>query len=276
MRRSRIVTLTTDFGLRDSYVAQMKAAILSIAAGVTLVDVTHDVAAQDVVEAALALESAVPVFPAGTVHVAVVDPGVGTARRGMIVDVAGHVLVGPDNGLFTPFLVRDGARAFALTAERFRRPDVSATFHGRDIFGPAAAHAARGVAPRRFGPRIDDPVMLPWPHARRRAGDLSGEVVHVDRFGNLVTSIRGDDLPAVGSPVTVKIRGRTLHVVRTYGDLASGRLGALIGSSGRLEVSANRASAARLLGARRGTEVAVSPSRTPTIPRRPNSNRRRS
>ncbi len=143
----RIVTLTTDFGTRDSYVAEMKGVILGIAPDVQLVDVTHEVAPQQVAEGALALAAAAPCFPPGTVHLAVVDPGVGTPRRGLVVVAGDQCFVGPDNGLFTAALSTPGWQAFELTAPEYRRPTVSATFHGRDIFAPAAAHLARGLEP---------------------------------------------------------------------------------------------------------------------------------
>jgi S-adenosylmethionine hydrolase len=248
-----VVTLTTDFGLRDSYVAEMKGAILRIAEEVQLVDVTHDVAAHDVVEAALALEAAVPYFPAGTIHVGVVDPGVGTARRGLVVEASGHVFVGPDNGLFTPFFAA-AWRAYELTAPEYRLSHVSRTFHGRDVFGPAAAHLARGVAPSAFGAPVSDPTRLRWPAPNDVAGGLVGEVVHVDRFGNLVTSIpSGAIVP--GEVFSVRIAGQWLPMVDTYGDLPRGAAGALIGSRSRLEVAVREGSAARLLAARRGTAV---------------------
>ena len=156
-----VITLTTDFGTRDSYVAEMKAAILRLNADVHLVDVTHEVAAHDVVEGGLAVEAMAAVCPPGAVHVAVVDPGVGTSRRGLAVVAGGQTFVGPDNGIFTPALSRPGWKAFELRAPRYRRPTVSATFHGRDVFGPAAAHLSRGVAPARLGPPVRDPVRLP-------------------------------------------------------------------------------------------------------------------
>jgi len=154
-----IVTLTTDFGLRDAYVAEMKGVMLGIAEAarqpLALVDLTHEVERHDITEGALALEAAAPYFPAGTVHLAVVDPGVGTARRGLVVAAAGQVFVGPDNGLFTPFLDGDW-RAFELAEADFRLPVVSRTFHGRDLFAPAAAHVASGLDPARLGPPIGD------------------------------------------------------------------------------------------------------------------------
>ena len=251
--RRRVVTLTTDFGLRDSYVAEMKGVILGIAADVQLIDVTHDVAAHDVVEAALALEAAVPYFPHGTIHVGVVDPGVGTERRGVVLEAGGHVFVGPDNGLFTPF-VRGAWQGFELTAQEYRLPQVSRTFHGRDVFGPAAAHVACGVAPSAFGAPLSDPVRLRWPAPNHVAGGLAGEVVHVDRFGNLVTSIPAAAVWA-DEVVSVRVGSRWLAMVETYGDLSRGQAGALVGSRSRLEVAVREGSAARLLGARRGTAV---------------------
>ena len=267
-----VVTLTTDFGLRDSYVAEMKGAILGIAADVQLVDVTHDVAAHDVTEAALALEAAVPYFPAGTIHVAVVDPGVGTERRGLVLEAGGHRFVGPDNGLFTPFLA--GAwRAFELSRVEYRLARVSRTFHGRDVFGPAAAHLARGVAHSAFGPPLTDPVTLRWPAPSAVGGGLVGEVVHVDRFGNLVTSIPASAVTPDGA-FAVRVAGQWFPLVSTYGDLPRGRAGALIGSRNRLEVAVREGSAARLLGARRGTAVFLSRGRGATSKTR--TRRRRS
>lgn len=253
-----VITLTTDFGTRDTYVAEMKAAILSITPDVHVVDVTHEIAPHDVLEGALALEAAAPWFPRATIHVAVVDPGVGTARRGLAVASRDQVFIGPDNGLFTPFLAGAPWRAFELTEREFRGTSVSPTFHGRDVFAPAAAHVARGLSPERLGPPVTDPVLLAWPAPRVAASRIGGAVVHVDRFGNLVTSIPGDALASLGSSLTVRIGARSLPLVRTYGELARGRAGALVGSRNRLEIAVNAGSAAAMLGARRGTSVIVS------------------
>jgi S-adenosylmethionine hydrolase len=265
-----IVTLTTDFGTRDSYVAEMKGVILGIAPTVQLVDVTHDVEPQQVAEAALAVDAAAPFFPSGTTHLAVVDPGVGTERRGLVVVAAEQCFVGPDNGLFTPILLRGGWVAFELTAPEYRLPAVSRTFHGRDIFAPAAAHLARGVAPSGFGAPVLDPVRLPWPEARPVPGGVAGAVVHIDRFGNLVTSISAAQAvtPAAGA---VKIGGSVLPLVGTYADLPPGGAGALVGSRNRLEVVVREGSAAERFGARRGTPVVFR--RTVSLPgtKRPRS-----
>ena len=254
-----VVTLTTDFGLRDPYVAAMKGVILRLAPDSRLVDITHDVDSHDVVGAALVLEAAVPFFPAGSIHLAVVDPGVGTARRGLVVQSADATFVGPDNGLFTPILARGAWRAVELAAADQRLPRVSRTFHGRDVFAPAAAHLARGVPLERFGPEVDDPVRLAWPEVHTVGGAIAGAVLHVDRFGNLITSIAADAVEGLGTEASIHIGGRRLPLVGTYADLPRGAAGALIGSSQRLEVAVREGSAAAILKARRGTPVAVSP-----------------
>ncbi len=261
-----VITLTTDFGTRDPYVAEMKGVILSITRDVHVVDITHEVAPHDVLEGALALEAAAPRFPAATIHVAVVDPGVGTARRALAVAARDQMFVGPDNGLFTPFLDDPRLRAFELSAAEFRGTAVSRTFHGRDIFAPAAAHLARGIEPARLGSLVTDPVRLAWPEVRVSEGRVGGAVVHVDRFGNLVTSIHADAIASLGSGVAVRVAGKSLPLVRTYGDLGRGEPGALVGSSNRLEIAVNAGSAARALKAGRGTAVVVS--RTSSAERR--------
>jgi S-adenosyl-L-methionine hydrolase (adenosine-forming) len=271
-RLAGIVTLTTDFGLRDAYVAEMKGVILGIAEAarqpLSLIDVTHDVERHDITEGALALEAAAPCFPAGTVHLAVVDPGVGTARRGLALQAGRQVFIGPDNGLFTPFLENGDWRAWELIEADFRLPVVSRTFHGRDVFAPAAAHVATGVEPARLGPPVGDPVRLAWPEVRAVAGAVAGAVVHADRFGNLITSIHARTLAPVTRDLVVRVGGREVPLVGTYGDLLVGRPGALIGSSGRLEIAVREGSAATLLRARRGTSVVVSRTSTRRTRRR--------
>lgn len=275
-----IITLTTDFGTRDPYVAEVKGVILGLAPGVTVVDVTHEVQAHDVLEGALAVEAAFRTFPPGTIHVAVVDPGVGTARRPLVVAAGRHLFVGPDNGLLTAGLRAPSWRAWELTAPGYRRRPVSRTFHGRDVFAPAAAHLARGVPPRRFGRPVVDPVRLPWPGARVSARGVAGTVLHVDRFGNLITSIDAeavDRLVRAAGSVTVRVAGRALPLVGTFGDLAPGRAGGLIGSRQRLEVAVRDGQAARTLGVRRGAPVVVSSvrSRSASRSRKAPSSRRR-
>jgi S-adenosylmethionine hydrolase len=270
-----IVTLTTDFGLRDAYVAEMKGVMLGIARAsgqsLQLVDVTHDVERHDITEGALALEAAAPFFPSGTVHLAVVDPGVGTARRGLALTADGQVLVGPDNGLFTPFMESDGWRAFEIAEADFRLPLVSRTFHGRDLFAPAAAHLALGLDPARLGPPVSDPVRLAWPEVRAVAGAVAGAVVHADRFGNLITSIHVRSLEPLDERLLIRVGGREVPLAGTYADLPANRPGALVGSGGRLEIAVREGSAAAVLRARRGTPVVVS--RTASTARRPRRRR---
>ncbi|MBI3108110.1 MAG: SAM-dependent chlorinase/fluorinase, partial [Candidatus Rokubacteria bacterium] len=189
-----IVTLTTDFGLRDPFVGVMKGVILGICPEAHLVDLTHDIDPQDILGAQLALESSVPFFPVGTVHLAVVDPGVGSARRALAVQSAGQCFVGPDNGLLSFAFKTTGWTAVSLTAEHYRRPHVSQTFHGRDVFAPAAAHLARGVRLEHFGSPVLDPVRLDLPAAREEGGALVGEVIAEDRFGNLITSLMAEGM----------------------------------------------------------------------------------
>jgi S-adenosylmethionine hydrolase len=271
-----VVTLTTDFGVRDPYVAEMKGVMLGLAPDLQLVDITHDVDSHDVIGAALVLEGAAPFFPAGTIHLAVVDPGVGTARRGLVVTAGAALFVAPDNGLLTPILARGGWRAFELTATELRLPRVSRTFHGRDVFAPAAAHLARGVAPERFGAAVDDPVLVPWPEMHAVGGAVAGAVLHVDRFGNLITSIPADAVEALGAEASIHIAGRRLPLVGTYAELPRGAAGALIGSSNRLEVAVREGSAAAVLKARRGTPVAVSRTTAATTTRKSTTKGRRS
>ncbi|HEY8146136.1 MAG TPA: SAM-dependent chlorinase/fluorinase [Kofleriaceae bacterium] len=239
-----IVTLTTDFGDQDGYVGAMKGVILSRAPGVTLVDITHAVPRHDVAAAANALADAAPWFPSGTVHLAVVDPGVGGARAAVVLAAGGHLFVGPDNGLFALAAPRPDA-VHAITEPAFRRDSVAATFHGRDVFAPAAARLALGATPAAAGP----PVAL-----RGRLELATGNrVVHVDRYGNLVTDIAG-----VAATARVRVAGRVIAgVSETYESVAVGELVAYVGSRGTLEIAVREGSAAELLGASRGTSVEI-------------------
>jgi len=250
-----IVTLLTDFGAGSGYPAQMKGVLLGALPGLQIVDLSHEVPPFDLLAGALLLEACAPRFPDHAVHCAVVDPGVGTSRRPLcVVDGAGRRLVGPDNGLFTPFL-GPGARAIALSDPALVPVPASATFHGRDLFAQVAAWLAGGGDPERLGPAVADPVRLPWPAARRDGAGLQGEVLLVDRFGNLLTSIREGDLG--GSRGEVTVAGRVARWVRTFGEGRPGELLALVGSGGRLELAVREGSAADLLGAGRGAPVTV-------------------
>jgi S-adenosylmethionine hydrolase len=257
-----IITLTSDFGLEDPFVGVMKGVILAICPEARLVDLTHQLAPRDVLAGALALEGAVPFFAAGTVHLAVVDPGVGSARRALAIRAAGSYFVGPDNGLFTFGFSGAGWVAVSLESAAHRLSPVSRTFHGRDIFAPAAAHLAAGVPLERLGPPVADPVRIPWPACRRDGDDLLGEVIGSDRFGNLLTSVTADDLRQMSAdmPVSVLLDGRELGpLVSSYADGRQGEGAAIVGSTGRLEIFVRNGSARAVLGSDRGALVRVRP-----------------
>ena len=256
-----IVTLTTDFGARDSYVAQLKGVLLACCEPVRVLDLTHEIAPHDIVEGALFLAGAVPAFPPGTVHLAVVDPGVGTARRAMAVEVAGQFVVCPDNGLLT-LLARSHpiAAAHELTNPDLRREPASATFQGRDVFAPAAGHLARGGALADLGPPATDLVRLAVPEPVAGEGAVRGEVMHVDRFGNAITNIPASILTRLDD-IRVRAAGHDLALLRTYADTGVGEPLALVGSNGYVEVAVREGSAADALGLGRGDAVRVAATR---------------
>ena len=259
-----IITLTTDFGY-GRYVAQMKGVLLGICPEANVVDISHHIAPQDMTAAAYLLADVVPAFPAGTIHLAVVDPGVGSSRRGIVMQAGhrakGQYLIGPDNGIFTCF--HDGSSAHELVDPKYRRPVVSSVFHGRDIFAPAAAHLASGVSMEAFGPRVRDPVTLPLAFARKNADETTGEVVYSDHFGNVITNIEGQDLPKAGEEgLQIEIAWAKIEKLsRSYSDVRTGEMLALIGSSGRLEIAVRNGNAVERLGLKqlRGTAVKVRP-----------------
>jgi S-adenosylmethionine hydrolase len=248
MKPSGVISLTTDFGLRDPYVAMMKGVILSLHAGARLVDVTHQIDPGAVPQAAGLVRDAFPHFPAGTVHVVVVDPGVGSMRRPIAVAAAGHVFVGPDNGLFFPIIeAHVGAEVVHLTEGRYFRPTVSKTFHGRDLFAPVAAHLSLGVGLEQMGAAIADPVRLPLPKPRRKGDSLLGQIVRIDHFGNLITNIHRTELERFlsAAPPVVKVGGTRIEGLgQAYADVGSGELVALMDSSDCLELAVNRGRAA--------------------------------
>ncbi|MFZ5585069.1 MAG: SAM hydrolase/SAM-dependent halogenase family protein [Thermodesulfobacteriota bacterium] len=246
-----IVSLTTDFG-DGPFVGVMKGVILGICPETRLVDLSHAVAPQDVLAGALALEQAIGFFPKNTVHLAVVDPGVGTVRRGLAIQALGQFWVGPDNGVFTPILRADpAARAFALTEPRYFLPKVSATFHGRDVFAPVAAHLANGLDPAALGPAVADPARLDWPLPRREGEALLGQVLAVDRFGNLMTNLDRSTVLAflAGRPARIEAAGQAIAGVSpAYAAVAAGEALALFNSLDRLELAVNQGDLCRRLG----------------------------
>lgn len=253
----RAITLLTDFGVSDNYVGIMKGVILGINPHAIVIDITHDVPPQDVWAAAYLLATAHPYFPAGTVHVAVVDPGVGTERRAIAVETERAFFVAPDNGLLTPILKEEKIRrVVALTEPRYWLPEPGATFHGRDIFAPVAAHLSLGVPLGEMGPEVDDPVLLNWPYPQKRPdGSIVGHVLHIDRFGNLVTDIHQKD---INGDVTLEVAGLRLQgLKRTFADVEIGEPLAYIGSTGRLEIAIRQGNAAETFKIRRGDEIIV-------------------
>ena len=266
----RIITLLTDFGTSDGYVAAVKGVILGINPNATLVDVTHEVGPQDVAGAAFLLAQAARHFPDGAIHLAVVDPGVGTDRRPLLLVTPGEVFVGPDNGIFTHVLghaappsgvpvgrsydapTPPGVRAFRLTNRAYWRHPVSSTFHARDVFGPVAAHLSLGVRPEELGVGLDTLKRLALPAPAREGTIVRGCVVHVDRFGNLITNIPGDELRQ--GAVAVSIAGHRIDGLSETYAAAEGLL-ALVGSASLLEVAVRDGSAASLLGVGVGETV---------------------
>ncbi len=259
----RCITLLTDFGTTDPYVAAMKGVALSVNPEVRLVDITHEVTPHDVTQAAYVLASTFRCFPQGTVHVAVVDPGVGSERRILGAELEGHVFLAPDNGLLSLVWGETGpSRLVSVTNTAYFRHPVSMTFHGRDVFAPVAAHLTLGVDLGEMGKPVDDPVRLEM--ARMRTGEnlIEGKIVHVDRFGNLVTNIPRSEVRrlAAGEPGALRVEVGDAEIrglSRTYAEAAVGELLALFGSTDMLEISANCGSAADLLGIGRRTVVRV-------------------
>jgi S-adenosylmethionine hydrolase len=244
----RLITLLTDFGTADGYVGELKGVLASLAPHSPIVDVAHDVAPHDIDGARLALARYWRRFPEGTVHLVVVDPGVGSARRALAASSEGRFLVGPDNGVLSPALLHAGARCVSLSIPSGAAP----TFHGRDVFAPAAAQLALGASLETQGAVESDPIIRRTPEAvRRDDGGVQGEVITIDRFGNAVTNL----LALRGGQV--QVAGLDLPLRRTYADAASGAPIALVGSSGLVEIAIRDGSAADRLGLRRGSAVVL-------------------
>ena len=268
-----IITLTTDFGLADAYVAAMKGAMLGINPEVTLIDICHSIKPQNISQAAFVLSTAYEFFPRRTIHLVVVDPGVGTERRAIILRTLLADFVAPDNGVLSYVVqqssaepvdvnrqqieIGPGLEAVSITNPQFWRSPVSSTFHGRDIFAPVAAHLSLGSLPTDFGETITSLTMLPLPRPYQAAdGTLTGHILHIDNFGNLITNIKSDDLPQTNQAITIEVGQQSLTGLnRTYGE---GRgLLALLGSGGHLEVSLKDGNASAFLDAKVGDEVKI-------------------
>lgn len=278
--KEAVIALLTDFGLAEPFVGIMKGVITQISPGIPTIDITHQIPAGDILRGAVTLWQSAPYFPEGAIFLCVVDPGVGTSRLPMIVRVEKsesskeQVFIGPDNGLFT-FLLKGDYSTYQISNPAYILPNPGKTFHGRDIFAPAAAHAATGILPHEFGPRIDHPIRLPLPRLEQPAeGRLVGQVLYTDHFGNVLTSLgcfeRLDEntidlkpwLPGIqearyplGKTRLQLPDGTLLPLARTFGEISPGSCAALIGSTGLLEIVANRQSAADLLGLRAGEPI---------------------
>ena len=256
----KIITLTTDFGLKDPYVAEMKATILSISSDARIVDVTHDVAHFNIRMGAYVLASAAPYFPEGAVHVAVVDPGVGTRRRPLLIQTRQSFFVGPDNGLLILAAEQQGIKCIReITNARLMLSQVSSTFHGRDVFAPAAAHLANDEAPAEFGPEIHDAAEPSFAKVTLREGILVGEVLHVDNFGNIITNISSKEVARIrgAGVVNVEMHNQKLKLkfYKAYGEAKPQEPLALIGSHNYLEIALNQGNAAEKFKVRLGDKI---------------------
>jgi len=263
LKPAGVISLTTDFGLSDPFVGTMKGVMLRINPALHFVDISHQIPPQDILEGSFCLQSAYAYFPPGTVHLAVVDPGVGSWRRPLVVVTREYLFVGPDNGLFS-FVFRDpaGQAIYELTAEKYLLRPAGATFHGRDIFAPAAAWLAAGTPIEEMGRRIQDPVTLQFPEPRVvGTSEVWGEIIHIDRFGNLISNISVGLYERLQSgrgnrPVRISILAQGIGgIVRYYGEGSDEEPCALFNSSGLLEIFWKGSNAAQKLGVKRGEKV---------------------
>lgn len=253
-----IITLLTDFGTADQYVSAMKGVMLSIAPQARLIDISHEVEPQNILGGAYLLANSAPWFPAGTIHLAVVDPGVGSDRSIIAGRWGDQIVIAPDNGLVS-FMQKDtpASEIFELTDRQYSLLDVSKTFHGRDVLAPAAAHVACGTALSALGARITQPQIIHLPQPELRENRLVGQVIHVDRFGNLVTNIKADEFREF-APATVHVKDHVISsLVRTYSDAPIGRPLAVVGSSNMLEISINQGNARDEISVAVGEEVTL-------------------
>lgn len=254
-----IITLTTDFGYQDYYVSAMKAAILSINPDARLLDISHSIPAQDIMAGAWVLKNVAFMFPEGSIHLAVVDPGVGTPRKPIIAEVDGHYFVGPDNGLFSLVASERSYSAYELSNVEYMADAVSRTFHGRDIFAPAAGHLSNGRAPEAFGPRLPEMLRYRWATPIHDNEGIQGWVMHIDAYGNLITNIPAALIQEYEYKTLKVYAGTTImrEIHAAYADVPTGEAVSLIGSSGMLEISVNQGRAEELLNVQKGAPVSV-------------------
>ena len=264
MARPHIVTLTTDFGLVDHFAGALRGVLLDVFPEVRIADITHAVQAYDVLDGALAISESYKYFPGGSVHMVVVDPGVGSERRPILATAGEHYFVAPDNGVLSlVYAQAESVLVREITSSHYFRQPVSSTFHGRDVFAPVAANLAKGVDPAKFGDEITDYVRFAAPTPKRAPdGSLRGIVLKIDRYGNLITNIRASDAPELlgndPPPFRIVLGKSEITEIRShYAQGAPGEVFAIVGSMGFLEISVNRGTAAKQLGIVKGTEVAI-------------------
>ena len=255
-----IITLTTDFGFKDPFIAEMKGVILTIDPSAVIVDITHGIEPFNILEAAIVIAASSRYFPPGSVHVVVVDPGVGSERRPIILEAEGRLFVGPDNGVFSDLVQKAQAtRCYHVIDEALMLSKDSPTFQGRDIFAPVAAWLLRGTRPADAGPEITDPVMIKIPRPQMNDGILFGEIVYIDQFGNAITNISLRDLEPLGKSYEVVLKGHRLMPVNYYAQESTVTVSCLVNSSDRLEIFSFRNNAARLFGIEKGDTFSVRP-----------------
>jgi len=260
MDEPAVITLTTDFGTADNFVGAMKGVILSINPRCAIVDITHHIAPQDVMEGCFSLAASYSFFPEKTIHVAVVDPGVGGPRRPLLIATETHFFIGPDNGIFSFVFSEPGEKnIFEITESRYFLPEISTTFHGRDIFAPVAAHLSKGTPPACFGNAVSECVIREFPAPNMiNEKELEAEIIHIDRFGNLITNARMDMIEKLlkTGDIRTDVNGHSVSELLTnYIDARDDVLFFIMGSSGCLEISAKNKSAQKITGARRGDRI---------------------
>lgn len=256
----KIITLTTDFGLQDYYVSAMKAVILGISPDVRMIDISHDIPPQDIMAGSWVVKNSTPLFPDGTIHLVVIDPGVGTEREPVALKVGNQYYVGPDNGIFSLLIEDRDFEAVRLNNEKYWREGPSNTFHGRDIFAPVAAHISQGVPLDDLGEAINKLVTYRWASPIADKDGLQGWIIHIDKFGNLVTNLSESLINDTLDDSSVKIYiGNTIleDIVNTFGSVPEGEPAAYIGSSGMLEIGINKGSAEEMLGVQKGAQISL-------------------
>ncbi|MCW9706872.1 SAM hydrolase/SAM-dependent halogenase family protein [Fodinibius salsisoli] len=255
-----VITLTTDFGLQDYYVSAMKAVMLGIAPEARFVDVSHDIPSQDIMAGSWVLKNSAMLFPSNTVHTVVIDPGVGTDRHAVAMKVEDQYFVGPDNGIFSLLTADREYTAVRLTKNQYLREHHSDTFHGRDIFAPAAAHLSRGVPLEELGEPLDELVSYRWMQPIADKDGLEGNIIHIDKFGNLITNIPYSLIEDAIADKSVKIYVGNIilnDIKQTFGAVAEGEPVAYIGSAGMLEIAINKGDAEEMLGIQKGAQISL-------------------